>query len=1022
MYSYRIILSCLFLLPYFFTYGQYHQYKTYTSKDGLTYSETARVFFSENGQLWTEGTSGELCRFNGHRFDCTLMSDLQLSGYIRTMFEYDSLLWIQTHDNPPIFFDGRKWVMPKGGERILNIGKFGDLGIIGLSKKREILTFDSETNTWKEIATLVLTADSFVERRNFATGDHLLRPIIIESLKNGVHKTWVLENPENGKVDLIPTQKNIKYWSKEEQYYIYKGKCFYARDGVSYPIKHKDGRHVISGKDYQINGKWLFGVYQTDNQGNRVAFQLFKPNGAEPPTRVLYLPISTQVFDIEIGPQGDYWLSTHEGLLRANPNVLSFMQSQTNMVSSLHAINEDRLGRIWFGGYGDGLCYYNGKTLKRPGESFRELKRILPGSYRDEKGRVYFWEETNGLIEIEEDSWQQCPKPFFQNGRRVPGYFMYPYGDGGIAMGLNRIGLGLTQTPLNDNHEWMFIGKEKGLELKNVLTVARDRKGRFWCGRISAGLALYDPHLDTAFTWHNSEYPNSPFKVATSAIDERGNLWLGCHDGLKLIRSSHEVPLFDSTLHERLEKVDLGKYRDDKVNGLLLYKNFLVIGGKRGHAFMDLNSFYADEKPKVFFYDTQDPSQGGAGEQNALYLDTKGYLWVGKDRGAMRIDMSALSFDTLGVDILLEDIQAGNEALKILEQDQLLLPPKKRSLRLRVRESFSGYLNDNVDFLYRLKKSNEETTDFQQVPESDEIRIDYLSPGSYTLDFQAIKNNQVVKTRSIKMQVPLILIESPFFWISLVAFIIVGILAILYFQYRSKYRVKQTELQLSKLSAEVDKMQVKAISSALNPHFINNSLHWLQSKMRKDVEAVQLIDRMSENIRMVFSKSRTGEPFHTIKEELHLVKNYLYIQQLRYEDLVESHIPTSEELGELLFITVPLMQIQIHVENAIEHGIRNRLGAGWVKVTVKDEKDKIHIQVADNGIGRKGARELGSGGTQQGVAMLKSLHRIYNQNNSSKIEYWYEDLPYLDKNSGAHFGTIVHIRIPKSFHYAITKN
>ncbi|NBD34856.1 MAG: hypothetical protein GVY30_02510, partial [Chloroflexi bacterium] len=501
-----------------------------------------------------------------------------------------------------------------------------------------------------------------------------------------------------------------------------------------------------------------------------------------------------------------------------------------------------------------------------------------------------------------------------------------------------------------------------------------------WCGRPSAGIALYDPQLDTARTWKNSDYPNSPFKISSSIIDERGHLWLGCHDGLKLIRNPDQIKLNDSTLHKKAKKVDLGNVTNDKVNGLLIYDDYLVIGGQNGHAFMNLNSFYTQEKPDLFFFDTSDPAHGGAGEQNALYLDSKGYLWIGKDRGALRIDMKNLVFDTLPVSIVIDEITAGNEEVTLQNGDHLELPTKKRSLQLDVRQSFSGYLNDNVDFRYRLQKSNEKKGDFLDVPESGSIRIDYLAPGSYTLDFQAIKNNQISDIRTLSLEVPFILVENPLFWMGLIGFFFLGVFIILYFQYQSKYRIKQSELQLSQLKGELDQMQVKAISSALNPHFINNALHWLQSKMRSDKDAVQMIDRISENIRMVFTQSRQGTPFHTLKEELNLVQNYVYVQQIRYGDELKCNIPSPNSLGHLASIQIPLMQIQIHMENAIEHGIRNRLGKGWVKVSIHEEPEYIHIQVADNGVGRAQARALGSGGTQQGVLMLQNLHRIYNQN------------------------------------------
>ncbi|MGB4850442.1 MAG: histidine kinase, partial [Saprospiraceae bacterium] len=208
----------------------------------------------------------------------------------------------------------------------------------------------------------------------------------------------------------------------------------------------------------------------------------------------------------------------------------------------------------------------------------------------------------------------------------------------------------------------------------------------------------------------------------------------------------------------------------------------------------------------------------------------------------------------------------------------------------------------------------------------------------------------------------------------------------------------------------------------LNPHFIKNSLNWAQTRFRSDPKVVTVINELSSNISTIFNRSREGQAFHSLKDEFELVKNYISIQQATYGQFLDISFPDQDTIDKFKNIFVPLMQIQIHVENAIEHGIRNRTGAHMLDIGLEDEKDYLHLTITDDGIGRKGAIELGSHGTQQGTMMLKSLYDIFNQYNDYKFSSAYEDLPLTDPVSGLKVGTRVHILIPKHFEYQNHEN
>ena len=144
------------------------------------------------------------------------------------------------------------------------------------------------------------------------------------------------------------------------------------------------------------------------------------------------------------------------------------------------------------------------------------------------------------------------------------------------------------------------------------------------------------------------------------------------------------------------------------------------------------------------------------------------------------------------------------------------------------------------------------------------------------------------------------------------------------------------------------------------------------------------------------------------------MSNYLFIQKRRFRDALDYNLV---ETGSLADIQVPLMILQIHVENAIDHGIRRKInGNGSVSVTIADIGDYVLLNVIDDGIGRPSAAKYRSHGFRQGVRMLQELITIYNRQNQLPMSQEYEDEIFTDTD-GVRYGTRVIIRIPKIYRY-----
>ena len=147
----------------------------------------------------------------------------------------------------------------------------------------------------------------------------------------------------------------------------------------------------------------------------------------------------------------------------------------------------------------------------------------------------------------------------------------------------------------------------------------------------------------------------------------------------------------------------------------------------------------------------------------------------------------------------------------------------------------------------------------------------------------------------------------------------------------------------------------------------------------------------------------------TLREELDVVDNYIYILNVRFAGDIHFNKSVDERV---LDQKMPSMLLQPIVENAVNHGIRNVEWEGKIHLEVKKDGDYVRIRVADNGRGMTMERiaEVLEGKIKEkqknssGVAMTNVIHRL---------ELYYERKDLLSIHSeGLNKGTEVIVLLP----------
>lgn len=157
-----------------------------------------------------------------------------------------------------------------------------------------------------------------------------------------------------------------------------------------------------------------------------------------------------------------------------------------------------------------------------------------------------------------------------------------------------------------------------------------------------------------------------------------------------------------------------------------------------------------------------------------------------------------------------------------------------------------------------------------------------------------------------------------------------------------KAKIKETQLELLKKQSELNALQCQ-----VNPHFMFNVLETIRIKayLRNEFETARIVKYMSKIFRKLLL---WNNDLIELKEELNFIKEYLEIQQYRYEDELDFEIIAEESL---LKLKVPKMTLQTFVDNACEHGFSESKGLKRVKITISLVENKVEMRVYDNGKG-----------------------------------------------------------------------
>jgi len=195
---------------------------------------------------------------------------------------------------------------------------------------------------------------------------------------------------------------------------------------------------------------------------------------------------------------------------------------------------------------------------------------------------------------------------------------------------------------------------------------------------------------------------------------------------------------------------------------------------------------------------------------------------------------------------------------------------------------------------------------------------------------------------------------------------------------------------IKQMVREQVRLEAAWLQAQIQPHFIFNALNAVIALSDIDPDEMRnLLNEFSNYLRNKF-EFQNMDGLIPIQDELSLVRSYLYIEKVRFEERLQVvwEIDDCEELK------VPFLSIQPFVENAIRHGIMKRVRGGKIVIRVSVQDTYTEISVEDDGIGMDGVQ----------------LQRILERKADSRLGV---GLFNTDQRLKRHFGTGLHIESTK---------
>ena len=649
---------------------------------------------------------------------------------------------------------------------------------------------------------------------------------------------------------------------------------------------------------------------------------------------------------------GNLWAGTAEGVLnRMVPGTDRFAPFVT-LGAAIMCIAEDASGALWVGTRGGGLVRLVGHRVKRFTPADGISGSFISSVLVDRAGDVWVGTMGAGLNRYSNGKWTTWR---WRDGLGTDGVFSI-FEDRGGALWVGTFGGGVVRV---ENGRLTRFTTADGLAHDVVMSAYQDSEGTFWFAT-RGGLSRYADGRFTTFRQREGIFHDAAQRVIE---DGRGYLWLTSNRGVFRVSTS-ELAAAAASNAARAGAGPPGRIPDR-----------VTFSTATGMIRAECN-----------------------GTQQGALRTRDGRLWFPTVKGLAMADPARIELNPVAPSVVVEHVVADGRPAAIASATGRAPRPRLPVDTRRVEIQYTALALRNphdVRFRYRLEGFDREWID------AGTRRTAYytnLPPGSYRFRVRAANEDGLWNETgaAVNLEIPRRFTQTAAFR----ALALAALAALATLLYRQ--RVRRLEVR-ERLRTALVEAQLDALQFQLRPHFLFNTLNSLLPLVGRDPErARQMVIRLGELLRLSLQSEDT--PLVTLQEEAAILDKYLSIERVRFRDRLEATVSIPPEVASA---KVPCFLLQPLVENAIQHGVGGRAGAGRIAVTAAAAGGDLVLEVRDDG---PGPRE-DAAATTSGIGL---------RNTRRRLEALYPGRHELTLRRGAEGGAEARIRIPMTHGFPAT--
>ena len=223
--------------------------------------------------------------------------------------------------------------------------------------------------------------------------------------------------------------------------------------------------------------------------------------------------------------------------------------------------------------------------------------------------------------------------------------------------------------------------------------------------------------------------------------------------------------------------------------------------------------------------------------------------------------------------------------------------------------------------------------------------------------------------------------------------------------------MKNEEIKQSNYKRKLTDLELKALRSQMNPHFIFNCMNSINRMILSGdgEDASKYLNKFARLIRLTLDNSENNTV--TLADELAMLEAYIQLESIRFKGKINYSISVDDDIDQSSTY-LPSMVLQPFIENAIWHGLMHKNAPGNIDIRIHEEEDILKCTIEDDGIGREMALKMKNGSVNKtkslGLRITEERLKLISKN---KLEKWIQIDDLKDALNNA-IGTRVNIRIP----------